>query len=227
MQKEIIKIDNINKSYGNIKILDNISCRFKLGSFYAILGESGAGKSTLINLLGLIDFSYSGKYTLNNFEISKIKNKDLSDFRAKNIGFVFQDFQLLKNMTAIENVMLPMLLNKNIKKNDRYRLALNLLKKVGLEKRKDHYPRELSGGEQQRVAIARALSNNPDIILADEPTGNLDKKIENEIFKILKVISKEHKCVVVVSHSANIKHYADVIYKIKNHKIYGVKNENN
>lgn len=226
MKKKVIILKNIRKNFGTLKVLENITCEFREKTFYAILGESGAGKTTLINILGLLDTSYNGTYLLNNINVLDSHNKSLTLNKSAKIGFVFQDYQLLQNMTALENVMIPMLLNNEIKRKNRRDLAIRLLKKVGLEDRKDHYPKELSGGEQQRVAIARALANNPEIILADEPTGNLDKKNETAIFELLKNISQDGKCVIIVSHSLNITNYADYIYKLQNGKIFGEKNEN-
>lgn len=226
MKKKVIILKNIRKNFGTLKVLENITCEFREKTFYAILGESGTGKTILINILGLLDTSYNGTYLLNNINVLDSHNKSLTLNKSAKIGFVFQDYQLLQNMTALENVMIPMLLNNEIKRKNRRDLAIRLLKKVGLEDRKDHYPKELSGGEQQRVAIARALANNPEIILADEPTGNLDKKNETAIFELLKNISQDGKCVIIVSHSLNITNYADYIYKLQNGKIFGEKNEN-
>lgn len=226
MKKKVIILKNIRKNFGTLKVLENITCEFREKTFYAILGESGTGKTTLINILGLLDTSYNGTYLLNNINVLDSHNKSLTLNKSTKIGFVFQDYQLLQNMTALENVMIPMLLNNEIKRKNRRDLAIRLLKKVGLEDRKDHYPKELSGGEQQRAAIARALANNPEIILADEPTGNLDKKNETAIFELLKNISQDGKCVIIVSHSLNITNYADYIYKLQNGKIFGEKNEN-
>ena len=226
MKKKVIILKNIRKNFGTLKVLENITCEFREKTFYAILGESGTGKTTLINILGLLDTSYNGTYLLNNINVLDSHNKSLTLNKSAKIGFVFQDYQLLQNMTALENVMIPMLLNNEIKRKNRRDLAIRLLKKVGLEDRKDHYPKELSGGEQQRVAIARALANNPEIILADEPTGNLDKKNETAIFELLKNISQDGKCVIIVSHSLNITNYADYIYKLQNGKIFGEKNPN-
>lgn len=226
MKKKVIILKNIRKNFGTLKVLENITCEFREKTFYAILGESGTGKTTLINILGLLDTSYNGTYLLNNINVLDSHNKSLTLNKSAKIGFVFQDYQLLQNMTALENVMIPMLLNNEIKRKNRRDLAIRLLKKVGLEDRKDHYPKELSGGEQQRVAIARALANNPEIILADEPTGNLDNKNETAIFELLKNISQDGKCVIIVSHSLNITNYADYIYKLQNGKIFGEKNEN-
>ena len=226
MKKKVIILKNIRKNFGTLKVLENITCEFREKTFYAILGESGTGKTTLINILGLLDTSYNGTYLLNNINVLDSHNKSLTLNKSTKIGIVFQDYQLLQNMTALENVMITRLLNNEIKRKNRRDLAIRLLKKVGLEDRKDHYPKELSGGEQQRVAIARALANNPEIILADEPTGNLDKKNETAIFELLKNISQDGKCVIIVSHSLNITNYADYIYKLQNGKIFGEKNEN-
>lgn len=154
-------------------------------------------------------------------EAIKYDDVELSKLRMKNIGFIFQSFHLKPTLKAFENVMIPMLINKDIKPKDRKERAIELLKSVGLGERIDHFPNELSGGEQQRVAIARALANNPNIILADEPTGNLDEQNEKEIFRLLKALSKEGKCVIVVSHSEYVKQYADKTYKIEGGKLVG------
>ena len=202
-----------------IKVLDNINYQFNNGKLYAITGHSGSGKTTLINILGLIEEPTSGKIFINNKDISNLKDIEISELRSKKIGFIFQDFFLDENLKAYENVIVPMIINSNIKREDRKNKAIDLLKKFGLENRTNHYPKELSGGECQRVAIARAMANNPDIILADEPTGNLDEKNEIIIFEELKKLSKEKKCVIVVSHSDKIKEYADVILEIKEGKL--------
>lgn len=227
----VLEMKNISKQYKvkgkKLEILNNINISFKKGTFYAITGHSGSGKSTFINILGLMDEFNSGTLELNNKNIKGCTDKEISELRMKNIGFIFQNFQLDENLKAIENVILPMLINKNINKKERKQIALSLLKKVGLENRTEHFPRELSGGEQQRVAIARALSNNPNIILADEPTGNLDKNTEISILNLLKKLSDDGKCVIVVSHSDKIKEYADYVYIIDDGKIIGEKNEIN
>ena len=184
------------------------------------MGHSGCGKSTLINIIGLIDKQTSGEYLIDTVEVSKLSEDEKAELRMKKIGFVFQDFFLNPRLTALENVMVPMLINKDIPKEEREVIATNLLKELGLEDRINHKPNELSGGEGQRVAIARALANNPDIILADEPTGNLDKKNETMVFDILKKLVKEKKkCVIVVTHNNIINDYADVIYKLDNGKL--------
>lgn len=220
----IITIEDITKTYKtkkrDVEVLKKIDLTFSLGKFYAIMGPSGSGKSTLFNILGLVDTPSSGTYKINGIDITKLTDKSSSIIRMNNIGFVFQDFNLDPYLNALENVMMPLYLNKKIKKEDREKISKDILTKLNLENRLEHFPNELSGGEAQRVAIARALVNNPNIILADEPTGNLDEELETEIFKILKSLTKENKCVIVVSHSSKIKEYADVVYTLKDGKIF-------
>lgn len=220
----IITIEDITKTYKtkkrDVEVLKNIDLTFSLGKFYAIMGPSGSGKSTLFNILGLVDTPSSGTYKINGIDTTKLTDKSSSIIRMNNIGFVFQDFNLDPYLNALENVMMPLYLNKKIKKEDREKISKDILTKLNLENRFEHFPNELSGGEAQRVAIARALVNNPNIILADEPTGNLDEELETEIFKILKSLTKENKCVIVVSHSSKIKEYADVVYTLKDGKIF-------
>lgn len=220
----IITIEDITKTYKtkkrDVEVLKNIDLTFSLGKFYAIMGPSGSGKSTLFNILGLVDTPSSGTYKINGIDTTKLTDKSSSIIRMNNIGFVFQDFNLDPYLNALENVMMPLYLNKKIKKEDREKISKDILTKLNLENRLEHFPNELSGGEAQRVAIARALVNNPNIILADEPTGNLDEELETEIFKILKTLTKENKCVIVVSHSSKIKEYADVVYTLKDGKIF-------
>lgn len=215
----LIKMNNINKKYNKnnneINALSNINVNFEKGKFYAIMGHSGSGKSTLLSIIGLINDFDSGKYFLENKDIKKLNDIELSKFRMNKIGFIFQDFYLDEHMTALENVMLPMIINDKIQKNRRKNIALDLLKKVNMLERASHLPKELSGGEQQRIAIARALANNPAIILADEPTGNLDVENEKIIFEELKKLSKSGKCVIVVSHSNEVIKYADIVMNIE------------
>ena len=223
-----MKLEHINKIYNiknkKINVLNDINYEFSKRKFYVIKGHSGAGKTTLIKILGLLINPSSGRLLINNEDVSRLNSDELADLRMSNIGFIFQDYNLDYNLTAIDNVMLPMLINPNINKKDRKMIAETLLIKLGLQERINHYPRELSGGEQQRVAIARALANNPDIILADEPTGNLDEKNEEIIFDILKKISTSGRSVIVVCHNNNILKYADVVLYMQNGKL-GVKNE--
>ena len=218
-----MNIENVCKVYktknDEVKALDNVSYEFKPGKLYAIMGHSGSGKSTLISILGLIETLTSGRITINNKDISKLKDDELANLRMKYIGFVFQDFYLDEHLKAYENVLLPMLINKEIKKADRKEKVLKLLTDLGLNERINHYPKELSGGEQQRVAIARSLANDPEIILADEPTGNLDEENEKLVFETLNDLAKKGKCVIVVTHSEEIKKYADEILKITKGKL--------
>ena len=226
-EKVLIRLEHITKNYvnkhHNILVLDNISIDFSKQKFYLIIGHSGNGKSTLINILGLIDSKFEGNYLIYGNEVSTLNNKDLAKIRMQHVGFIFQDFYLYSYLKAIENVLVPMYINENILKESRKSKAIELLDKVGLKERINHFPRELSGGEQQRVAIARALANDPDIILADEPTGNLDSTNEKMVFEQLKKLSKDGKCVIVVSHSDLAKKYADVVYELDDHKLYEVK----
>lgn len=222
----LIKLENISKEYKTntkvIKVLNDVNAKFYSGKFYAIMGHSGSGKSTLVNILALIDNFDSGAYYLYNLNIKDFNDEKLSNLRMNNIGFIFQEINLIPTLKAYENVMVPMLINKKIKPNERKELALKLLKEVGLEDKIDHFPKELSGGEQQRVAIARALANDPNIIIADEPTGNLDEKTESEIFELLKKLSVKGRCIIMVSHSEYVKKYADEVLKIENGKLVGV-----
>lgn len=218
-----MKLINVNKSYntsyGKLQILKNISVSFEKGKFYAIMGRSGSGKSTLVNILGLLDDFDDGDYYLNDINVKQLNDKTKSKIRGLNIGFVFQSFYLNKNLTAYENIILPTYINDKMDDTKRKNRALNIMKKLEIIDRREHKPSSLSGGEQQRVAIARALINNPDIIIADEPTGNLDSSNELEVLKILKEISKQGKIVIVVSHNPIIKNYADILYKINDGKI--------
>ena len=212
----MMKLDNVCKEYKlgkeTIKALKNVSVTFENNKFYAIMGRSGSGKSTLVHIIGLLDNPTSGTIYLNNQDTSHLKEDEIQEIISQNIGFVFQKFYLNSNLTALENVMLPSLIIKNMSFAKKKKQALALLKLVCLENRVNHKPKELSGGEAQRVAIARSLINNPKIIIADEPTGNLDKESELVIFNLLKKISQQGKTVIVVSHNEIIKEYADKVY---------------
>lgn len=213
-----MELIQVSKSFSveteKIEAVKNASLKIEPGKFYVIIGHSGSGKSTLINLLGVLTKPDSGEIRMNERNIKEWNDKKLSQLRKTHIGFIFQNYLLDPYLKAYENIMLPMLVNPQIKAKERKTKSMELLKMVGLIDRANHYPRQLSGGEQQRVAIARSLANNPDIILADEPTGNLDKENEQIIFKKLKELTELGKSVVVVSHSNEIKQYADIILRM-------------
>lgn len=219
-----MKLVNVNKIYnthtGKLHILKNVNISFEKGKFYAIMGRSGSGKTTLVNILGLLDNLTTGEYYLNNINVNKLDDMEKSTIRGLKIGFVFQSFYLNKNLTALENIVLPTYINTNIDKKNREIIAKKIMQELHILDRCNHKPNALSGGEGQRVAIARALINNPDIIIADEPTGNLDSKNEIDVLNILKKISKQGKIVIVVSHNPIIKKYANILYKIEEGQIF-------
>ena len=203
----IIIVDKVNKTYKNgsleLQVLKNISFKVYKGEFLAIMGSSGSGKSTMMNILACLDSQYEGTYILDGIDISKLTENQLSEIRNKKIGFIFQSFNLLPRLSALENVELP-LVYSSVPKAERHKRAAELLEMVGLKDRMHHKPNELSGGQRQRVAIARALVNDPSIILADEPTGNLDSKSEEEIIEILQELNRTGKTIVIVTHEPNI-----------------------
>lgn len=209
---EILKLENVCFSYDRTPVLRDVSFSFEPGKIYAIIGKSGAGKTTLLSLLSGLASPSSGDIFYKGENIKKINKYD---FRSKYVGVVFQNFNLLTKLTALENVILSMEI-AGVKKADKKGYALELLKKVGLnEDEANRRVLKLSGGQQQRVAIARTLSYNPDIILADEPTGNLDSETQQEIMGILSDLAKAGKCVIVVTHSADVARKSDVIYELK------------
>ena len=212
-----ISVKNLTKIYNNkVTALNNVNLDITEGEFIVVMGHSGSGKSTLLQMLGLLDSPTSGSVFVNSEDVSSLNNNKLSDIRMKAIGFVFQAFHLNPQLKAYENVMLPMLINPKFKsKVEITNRAKQLIEQVGLSDRATHYPNELSGGEQQRVAIARALANNPDFILADEPTGNLDTENEKIIFNLFKELSSQGKGIFVVSHNNSIIDYADKVYYMK------------
>ena len=209
------------KNKEKIVVLNNINTKFEEGKTYAIMGNSGSGKTTLLNILGTLDILTSGKMLIDSEEILRLKENEKAYIRMKKIGFIFQEFYLNQYMTVQENIMQPMYINKEYDKTAKKQRTNELIEMMGLSQRKKHYPKELSGGEQQRVAIARALANDPNIILADEPTGNLDEENEKIILSMLKELSQKGKCVIVVSHSLEAKKYADKIYKLNNGNLIG------
>ena len=203
----IITVDKVNKTYKNgsleLQVLKNISFKVDKGEFLAIMGSSGSGKSTMMNILACLDSQYEGTYILDGIDIAKLTENQLSEIRNKKIGFIFQSVNLLPRLSALENVELP-LVYSSVPKAERHKRAAELLEMVGLKDRMHHKPNELSGGQRQRVAIARALVNDPSIILADEPTGNLDSKSEEEIIEILQELNRTGKTIVIVTHEPNI-----------------------
>jgi putative ABC transport system ATP-binding protein len=213
----MITLKNIYKTYSmgqnSVTALDNVSLNIAKHEFVAIIGPSGSGKSTLMNILGCLDVPSSGSYVLDGNEISVMSDNQLADIRNTRIGFIFQGFNLLKKLTAIENVELP-LVYQGISQKERHRRSVEALEAVGLGDRVRHTPNELSGGQQQRVAIARALVSNPPILLADEPTGNLDSKSGLEIIKIMQELHQNGNTVILITHDNNIAMQAKRVVRI-------------
>lgn len=206
--KNLIKTKNLTKIYEEagqqVVALKNINLEIKKGDFLAIMGPSGSGKTTLLNILGCLDWPTSGSYKLEEEEISEKSQGELAKIRNKKIGFVFQTFNLLERVNVLGNIALPLIYTKSVNVKERKARIKRALEAVNLEKRAHHKPNQLSGGEQQRVAIARALVNHPEIILADEPTGNLDKKSEEEIMEILRNLNKDGVTLILVTHDPKI-----------------------
>lgn len=222
MNKPIIELRNVTKIYklGEVRVpaLRGISLKIRSGEFLAIVGKSGSGKSTCLNIIGCLDLPTSGKVKLLGKDVSKMSEKELAKLRGKTIGFIFQMFNLIPTLTTLENVMLPMMF-QSVSRSRRTKKAKQLLNLVGLEKRMHHRPLELSGGERQRVAIARALANDPKIILADEPTGNLDSKTGEMIIELLERINRKGTTLVIVTHDLDLAKRADRIIKLEDGKI--------
>ncbi len=222
-----IQLKNVSKIYNNkVVALDNVSLTVKQGEFIVVMGQSGSGKSTLLQISGLLDACTSGSVIINGNDVSHLDKNKLADIRMNSLGFVFQAFHLNAHLKLYENIMVPMLINDKFKNRaEMQEKAMELIEKVGLTHRKEHYPSELSGGEQQRVAIARAMANDPDFILADEPTGNLDSKNEIMIFEELKKLSDSGKGVLVVSHNDAVIDFADKLYVMKDGVLEEKQNE--
>tara|TARA_R110000868_G_scaffold29106_6_gene108461 strand:- start:1593 stop:2279 length:687 start_codon:yes stop_codon:yes gene_type:complete len=218
MANPLIKITNIKRDFvlGEeiVNVLKGIDLQINKGEYVALMGPSGSGKSTLMNLLGCLDTPTSGNYILNGKDVSKMKDDELAEIRNKEIGFVFQTFNLLPRTTALDNVALPMIY-AGFSKTDRRARAQEVLTQVGLSDRMDHHPNQLSGGQRQRVAVARALVNSPSIILADEPTGNLDSKTSLEIMKLFNEIHANGNTVILVTHEEEIAEYAHRIIRLR------------
>ncbi|MEK6888587.1 MAG: ABC transporter ATP-binding protein [Nanoarchaeota archaeon] len=216
---EVITLKNVKKYYemgdNVVKALDGFDIGVEKGDFVAIMGPSGSGKSTAMNLTGSLDLPTSGSIYLDGHDISHLDESQLAQIRGRKIGFIFQSFNLIPNLTTLENVALPMLF-QGISKEDREKRALDLLKLVELHDRADHYPNQLSGGQQQRIAIARALANNPEVILADEPTGNLDTKTGAMVMQFLEDLNKKGTTIIMITHDPEkALSHARTIYWIK------------
>lgn len=221
-REEIIKINNLKKIYNlgtqQVRALDGVSVSIYKNEYVAIMGPSGSGKSTLMNILGCLDTPTSGEYILNGTDVSKMGDDSLAQVRNKEIGFIFQSFNLLPKYSSLENVALPMIY-AGISSAKREKRASEALRSVGLEDRMEHKPSELSGGQRQRVAIARALINNPSIILADEPTGNLDTKTSIDIMNLFEKIHKDGNTIILVTHEEDIAKFAHRVIRLRDGKI--------
>ena len=218
----LIHIENMKKIYNpgenEVRALDGIDLDIEKGDLVAIVGHSGSGKSTLMNMLGCLDTPTSGKYVLDGQDVASMTDNQLADVRNKEIGFIFQGFNLISNLDAVGNVELP-LVYRGVSKNERKQLAMEALKSVGLEDRMKHKPNEMSGGQQQRVAGARAVAAKPPIILADEPTGNLDTKSTQEILEILKELHRSGRTVIIITHDEEIASQAHRVIRILDGRI--------
>ena len=218
----LIHIENMKKIYNpgenEVRALDGIDLDIEKGDLVAIVGHSGSGKSTLMNMLGCLDTPTSGKYVLDGQDVASMTDNQLADVRNKEIGFIFQGFNLISNLDAVGNVELP-LGYRGVSKNERKQLAMEALKSVGLEDRMKHKPNEMSGGQQQRVAVARAVAAKPPIILADEPTGNLDTKSTQEIMEILKELHRSGRTVIIITHDEEIASQAHRVIRILDGRI--------
>ena len=222
MEDEVITLRNITRDFplGTeiVKVLKGISLSVKRGQYVALMGPSGSGKSTLMNLLGCLDTPTSGEYILNGYDVSSLEDSELAEIRNKEIGFVFQTFNLLPRITALQNVALPMIY-AGVGLSERMRRAEEALVSVGLANRMEHRPNQLSGGQRQRVAIARALVNHPSIILADEPTGNLDSKTSIEIMQLFQKIYEQGNTIIIVTHEEDIAGHAHRIVRLRDGQI--------
>jgi putative ABC transport system ATP-binding protein len=218
----LVEVQDMCKIYNpgenEVRALDHVSLKIQKGEFVAIIGHSGSGKSTLMNMLGCLDVPTSGRYFLNGKDVSNMTDDELSDIRNMEIGFIFQGFNLIQNLTAQENVELP-LIYRGVGKKERAALAVESLDMVGLSHRMDHKPSEMSGGQQQRVAIARAIAAKPPVILADEPTGNLDSRSTQEIMNVLKDLHKSGRTVILITHDDEIAAQVKRVVRIKDGRI--------
>lgn len=218
----LVEVKNLYKIYNpgenEVRALDGINLTVEKGEFLAIVGQSGSGKSTFMNMIGLLDIPTSGTYLLDGIDVSSMTDDELSEIRNKEIGFIFQGFNLISSLSAVENVELP-LVYRGMKKEERHRLAIEALERVGLSHRLNHLPKQMSGGQQQRVAIARAVAARPPVILADEPTGNLDSHSGIEVMKILHELHEEGRTIILITHDNEIAKEAQRVIRIQDGQI--------
>jgi ABC-type lipoprotein export system ATPase subunit len=222
MTDNFLKLKNIQKKYidasKNIQVLKGVNLSLSKNNIVSLIGPSGSGKSTLLHILGLLETVDQGEYFFNDVNLINLKDDQKTIYRRKNISIVYQFNNLISDLRAVDNVILPLLIN-NLDKNESFKKAESLLTKLGLKERLNHYPHELSGGEQQRVAIARALINEPELILADEPTGNLDSKTANEVFEILLSLKSKERLIVFATHNRELSDKADIQLAIQDSNV--------
>jgi ABC-type lipoprotein export system ATPase subunit len=222
MTDNFLKLKNIQKKYidasKNIQVLNGVNLSFSKNNIVSLIGPSGSGKSTLLHILGLLETVDRGEYFFNDVNLINLKDDQKTIYRRKSISIVYQFNNLISDLRAVDNVILPLLIN-NLDKNESFKKAESLLTKLGLKERLNHYPHELSGGEQQRVAIARALINEPELILADEPTGNLDSKTANEVFEILLCLKSKERLIVFATHNRELSDKADIQLAIQDSNV--------
>ncbi|WCG35679.1 ABC transporter ATP-binding protein [Companilactobacillus farciminis] len=215
----MLKVTDIGKTYGEFTALQNINLEVKDGEFLAIMGPSGSGKSTLINILGLLDQSYTGEYLLGNKNYQTVNDNELSQIRGDQLGFVFQNFKLLSTYTVYENIEVPLIYSKKAQ-NNKHQLIESVIEKVGLKGKEKNLPTELSGGQQQRVAIARAIVNRPKLVIADEPTGALDSKTSKEIMDIFEKLNQDGTTIIMVTHDSEVAEHAMRTVYIRDGRLY-------
>ncbi len=222
MTDNFLKLKNIQKKYidasKNIQVLNGVNLSLSKNNIVSLVGPSGSGKSTLLHILGLLETVDQGEYFFNDVNLINLKDNEKTIYRRKSISIVYQFNNLISDLRAVDNVILPLLIN-NLDKNESFKKAQSLLSKLGLKERLNHYPHELSGGEQQRVAIARALINEPELILADEPTGNLDSKTANEVFEILLSLKSKERLIVFATHNRELSDKADIQLAIQDSNV--------
>ncbi|MFJ6413844.1 ABC transporter ATP-binding protein [Terribacillus saccharophilus] len=223
LDNQMLCLNSVSKNYNgkeNVTVLNGVNLQLVGGKVTVIMGSSGSGKSTLMNIIGMLDNPSSGSVLIEGIDVSKLTGNERSRLRSKKIGFIFQQYNLFKHLTALENVVFPLYLDNALTKAERMDKGVYMLEKLGIDHRKDHYPNQMSGGEQQRTAIARSLINNPQIIIADEPTGSVDNNNEESILKILHGLSREGRTILIVTHSDRVTAYADSLYMLQNGNLY-------